>query len=78
MIGPNPNKGSFTIRQNKAYNLREIQIYDPYGKEVTKITGDLLQNSEVPVRIDDPSAGMYLVNLITSQGVITKKVMIQK
>jgi hypothetical protein len=80
-IGPNPNRGNFIIRQNpeqQNYNLLEIRLFDPYGKELLKISKDHLQNREIPIRIEAPAAGLYLLKFITDEGVKTEKFIIQK
>ncbi|MEL6846613.1 MAG: PKD domain-containing protein, partial [Bacteroidota bacterium] len=69
-IYPSPNNGQFEIKfGEKALGQTSVRIYNLQGQVVYQQTLSLVRpNQQVPVNLDDPIAGVYLLQL-RSEGV---------
>ena len=68
-IYPNPTNGILHISSKGNTILEEVKIYNLQGRELF----NSLQNLET-IRIEDLSSGIYLMNIKTNQGTISKRV----
>ncbi len=69
-VFPNPAYDRFTIRSGD--NIRMYTIYDITGK-VVRSRQNINANNEV-VRIEDLTRGIYMVEITTDSGVMTRKI----
>jgi hypothetical protein len=69
LVYPNPSKGQLTIdaKQTKGH----IVVYNPLGEKLYEADIDA-----VPININLTSSGVYQVVFTTTQGVLTKKVVV--
>ncbi len=73
-VYPNPNNGSFVIRNNRAENIT-IQIYDIHGKIVNART--LAAGVQEPVSLE--ASGVYVLQFVTGDGqAVRRQVIVQK
>lgn len=74
-IYPNPNNGSFTISSDKIIDDVNIEVYDIRGR---KVYNELYRNFEnETIRLNAVQSGMYLLNIISGNKKVTKKIIIQ-
>jgi hypothetical protein len=71
-IFPNPNNGTFSVQGE---NIQQITVFDVTGKEVfaEKINNQVLST----IQLSNVSKGVYLVRILTTDGVTTKKVVVE-
>lgn len=75
---PNPAKTEAHIRiPHNSFTLKEIRIYDITGKLVQQLLPKQNQ-SQFTLPVKHFTAGVYMVNMITSDGVFTKKLSVVK
>jgi hypothetical protein len=78
-IYPNPNTGEFIIQLSRTdeENITFIQIKNMLGEDVysVELNSDELSHS---IKLDNFSDGMYFVEIHTSEGVVTKQVVVQR
>ncbi len=72
-VYPNPNNGQFIISNSEI--MKDIIITDLRGKNV--YTNKNLNSNYLNIELDYLDGGMYLVNIISKNGIITKTVIIQ-
>jgi len=72
-VYPNPNNGQFIISNSEI--MKDIIITDLRGKNV--YTNKNLNSNYLNIELDYLDGGMYLVNIISKNGIITKSVIIQ-
>ena len=72
-IYPNPSNGQFLISNSVV--MKEIIITDLQGKNV--YVNRNLNSNYLNIELDNLERGMYLVNIISENGIITKSVIIQ-
>lgn len=72
-IYPNPNAGKFYVDLSELDQDATIQIMDMQGKVVTTY-GSTSNSPLVAIDISDAPVGIYLVQVISEQGVKTKKI----
>ena len=72
-IYPNPSNGQFLISNSEL--MKEIIITDLQGKNV--YVNRNLNSNYLNIELDNLERGMYLVNIISENGIITKSVIIQ-
>ena len=72
-VYPNPNNGQFIISNSEI--MKDIIITDLRGKNV--YTNKNLNSNYLNIELDYLDRGMYLVNIISKNGIITKSVIIQ-
>lgn len=74
VIYPNPNAGVFRISfQDKAKNL-SVEIYDILGQLVQEV---IYQTEEERIDVSHLPNGIYFLHIQTSEGTLTKKIIIQ-
>ena len=71
MLFPNPAQTQVTVQ---AYQLTGVRMYDSYGQEVKRLACD--QEDEVTVEVGDLKPGIYLVEVMTTTGTTTKRLVI--
>lgn len=78
-VQPNPTTGSFELRMNgKQPGVAQVQITNANGALVQSRTLTLNSGQSVRFDLSGQKAGLYIVRLITEQGVQTQKVIVQK
>ena len=68
-IYPNPATNEVTVSVDNKYHVQSIQMMDITGREVKNITA----NNVVNVNISDLQSGYYILNIKTTEGVISSK-----
>jgi hypothetical protein len=78
-VYPNPSKGIFNIKLTNLNVQTEIYLFDITGKLIARTSVSEENNSGSPIRIGNYnlSSGIYLVKIITKEGTVTKKVIIE-
>jgi len=74
---PNPNKGSFTIEFKELANSFSVEVYDVTGKTIYENNYDQTANLAQVINLDNPTNGVYFVNIKSDNGIVTKKLIIQ-
>lgn len=74
---PNPNKGSFTIEFKELANSFAVEVYDVTGKTIYENNYEQSSNLVQVINLDNPTSGVYFVNIKSDGGVVTKKLIIQ-
>lgn len=69
---PNPTTGIVNITNNENVLVSQVNVMDLNGRVVKTVKFDNV--SEAQVDISGLSAGMYIMNITTNQGIATKKV----
>jgi hypothetical protein len=78
-IFPNPAKGEITISIcDMRYVMCDFEIYDVFGRKQKAEGGRLKAESEIVVNISHLPAGIYFVKIVTENGSVTKKVVVEK
>ncbi|MEJ8803824.1 DUF7619 domain-containing protein [Pontibacter sp. H249] len=73
-VYPNPTNNKFTISFLHAdFDVQEVQLYTSVGKLVYTATLTKPRPEKLDVDIDGVKAGMYLLQIKTDRGIITKK-----
>jgi len=79
-IYPNPNSGEFTLSTNYEFNTNlRIVVYDVLGR-ITWSVGSwniAKGNNEIEIDMSDHPTGIYNLQLITYQGIINRKIIIE-
>lgn len=82
VIFPNPTTGKFSLQLSKgiAAATLELQILDPFGRELRKFTlsSGALIDSAITIDLSGLPTGLYLVRLMMGGSQITGKVLMQK
>ena len=68
-IYPNPANNEITVSVDNKYHVQSIQMMDITGREVKNITASNVVN----VNISDLQSGYYILNIKTTEGVISSK-----
>jgi hypothetical protein len=68
-IYPNPAKNEITISVDNQFNVQSIRLMDITGREVKNITA----NNIVRINVSDLQSGYYMINIQTSEGLISSK-----
>lgn len=76
-IYPNPNKGSFTIEFKELANSFSVEVYDVTGKTIYENNYEQSSNLIQVVDLDNPTSGIYFINIRSDKGIVTKKLIIQ-
>lgn len=74
-IFPNPNTGQFTVQSDIA--VEGLEVWDLVGKKVYQRNEPVAAGVQVRVAPQGLSEGVYLVKVITEQGVKTEKIVVQ-
>ncbi len=72
-VYPNPARGQFTVSAEK---LKRVQLYDMLGQMLVDVTSNNGTNVIVNVRYFE--AGIYLVRVVTENGVVQKSIVVEK
>lgn len=73
-VAPNPTNGMFEMLYSGMAKLNSWQIVDIHG-QVVAVSKAEVQNREL-IDLTDKAAGMYILQLSTSEGTIAKKVVV--
>lgn len=73
-IAPNPNNGVFEMLYSGMAELQSWQVVDLNGRVVAVSSGDVHQREMID--LTSSAAGMYILQLQTSEGTIAKKVVV--
>jgi hypothetical protein len=74
-VYPNPNNGTFTIKTDLQKRIRtKITITNMLGQEVAVVFDGMLGNNNLNVNLSDQVSGLYLLNFITGNQKITRRV----
>ena len=76
-IYPNPNKGSFTIEFKELANSFSVEVYDITGKTIYENNYEQSSNLIQLINLDNPTSGVYFINIKSDKGLVTKKLVIQ-
>jgi hypothetical protein len=76
-IYPNPNKGSFTIEFKELANSFSVEVYDVTGKTIYENNYEQSSNLTQLINLDNPTSGVYFINIKSDKGIVTKKLIIQ-
>jgi len=68
-IYPNPAKNEITISVDNQFNVQSIRLMDITGREVKNITA----NNIARINVSDLQSGYYMINIQTSEGLISSK-----
>ena len=68
-IYPNPANSEVTVSVDNKYHVQSIQMMDITGREVKNLTA----NNVVNINISDLKSGYYILNIQTTEGVISSK-----
>lgn len=76
LIFPNPSDGEFTIRP-KGLQIRRIEIYTLQGKRIFESESFRTSQSDISFNISSQPKGVYLVKLLSDEGVAYSRVIVQ-
>jgi acyl-CoA hydrolase len=78
-IYPNPAIKSFTVNvQTKTPGEIGISVFDIHGRKISEISElNAGNNALIPVKLHNPSPGMYIVKIQTGNNEFCEKIMIQ-
>lgn len=71
-VYPNPSNGLVTVNNTLNALISNVQITDLNGRIVK--TDNFASSTEIQVNISDLSAGVYMMNINSDQGSVTKKI----
>ncbi len=71
-IFPNPTKGQLNIETNNL-KVSEINVYNLIGKNIVTLDEDQIK-ALTKIDLSDQAEGIYMVNVVTDKGTITRKV----
>jgi len=75
VIYPNPTTGKITIKAN---NINSVEVLDISGKLVCEIASSLPpRNDVVEIDISSFSKGIYILNIITDNGIVVEKIVLE-
>ncbi len=79
LLYPNPTTGDISIDLIGHQFVESVRINDLQGNEVTKISkNDIIQtNSKVSINLPKLNNGIYLLNVITNNGIISCKLIME-
>jgi hypothetical protein len=78
-VWPNPARGEFTFQlNNKTGGLAQVQISNVDGTLIQKRTVAASIGQTIKFDLSKQAAGLYLVKVITGQGVQTQRLVVQK
>lgn len=77
-IYQNKNTEELVVKNLNNLILQKISLFTLTGKKIIDLTdNEVLKNSETTFKTNKISTSVYIVNIITSEGVISKKIFIQ-
>ncbi len=75
-VFPNPSTGIVNIKSNKNLNIKEVIIYNTMGQSVLFKTEQTTTNL-IKLNLSHLPNGLYFLNIMNDEGVISKKITIQ-
>ena len=72
---PNPAREAITLNCPDGLQINEVEVYDFQGRKIASL--HLNSNSQA-IPVNSYANGLYLLKFHTSQGIITKKIVIEK
>jgi hypothetical protein len=75
MIYPNPAKEELTIT-NYELQITNVELLDVYGRNVS--SHHLISKSSHQINVSHLPAGMYFIKIVSEQGSVTKKVVVER
>jgi uncharacterized repeat protein (TIGR01451 family) len=76
-IYPNPSNGYFLIDKNENLIIQNIEVFSISGQKLLSQTNESNSNQKI-LDLSNLEHGFYILKLFTSQGVISKKIIIKK
>ena len=77
-VFPNPSDGIFSLGiPNDDIDIEKISLFDQQGKCQLQLTDIYADGVQITIQHQEFAKGVYLLRIITSQGLVTKKVVIQ-
>lgn len=70
-LAPNPTTGIVTITSPR-HNIQEVLVYDLLGRLV--LENNSIENATTQIDISDKASGVYLLDIHTLNGLLTKKI----
>ncbi len=79
-VYPNPSTGRFTVKLDAGVitDNATVQVVDMLGNVVMKAGSEIFVNGEAAIDLTGVSNGVYMVQLSTEQGVVTKRININQ
>ena len=78
-IFPNPSTGKFSIKLDMAVTEKvKVSISNIYGQEVAIENNATLNNNQMELDLSSQPAGMYTVNIMIGNNLITKRLIMSK
>lgn len=77
-IYPNPTSGDFTLSTNPPANTNTKQLLEIFDISGRRIYSQPITNQETKIQTDNLAQGIYMLSLISSEGTINKKLVIEK
>lgn len=69
---PNPSTGLYNL--NSDNEIASVELYDVLGK---KVYSEIVNNKQVQLQLNGLTKGIYIVNVIFNQGVLSKKLILE-
>lgn len=77
IISPNPNNGTFVIKSETKQS--QIEIYNVYGEKIISMSpSGGGAGGGITINLSDQPSGIYFLQLKTEQGIIAKKIILNK
>lgn len=77
-VYPNPSNGNFTVKLDEQLgNQVSLQIVDALGKRIFTAGTEVFVNGEAKIDLSHVKAGVYLIQLTTEQGTVSKRIVIE-
>jgi len=78
-VFPNPNNGTFTISANlTAQQHVRISVTNMLGQEIAVVHDGVLGQNSLQVDLSNQASGVYLLNIVSGNQTITKRIVITK
>jgi hypothetical protein len=77
-VYPNPSNGVFKITSTGSYKIQSIDTYSFMGQKLFSTGPVAVGNQEENIDMSAQPAGMYFLQLITSEGAVTRKIIISR
>lgn len=78
-IYPNPNNGQFTVSFGfTAETDVTVELTDMAGRVISSVQQNNVTNFQQQIGSEDLAGGVYFVNIRTDEGVVTRKIVVQR
>ena len=78
VLFPNPTKGTVTLDlQNFKGSINQINILNLQGQVITALS-DIQQEERIQFSVSDFASGVYFIQIQTANGVLSKKLILEK